>query len=325
MKKLVVLMLAASALAPASAIAQRTAAPPLKWEDTPHAKMRAPMAPPVAAAPGPMRHTRPFADVAPAPGAAPVIMPHHGPGAAPAHKRDRVIVRHHGGPGAKMRHRGMKNYSGYHRIDRGFALPHAWWGPRYQIHNWSMYGLPQPFHGGRWVRYYDDALLVDGYGRVMDGRWGMSWDQWGDQWGYDDRGVPAYVGNGDFYPGDEDYAWVEEDRRGYGYDQRYADGGCAQACAAPPPPPPGYPYGHGYGSAYGHGYGSAYGRGYGWGWGYGGAVVVTETTVTTAPTVVTETYYEEEVVSQRRATKPRKYRAKPRYHRPAPPPPGERG
>jgi Ni/Co efflux regulator RcnB len=39
MKKLVVLMLAASALAPASALAQRTAEPPMKWEDTPKAQL----------------------------------------------------------------------------------------------------------------------------------------------------------------------------------------------------------------------------------------------------------------------------------------------
>jgi hypothetical protein len=52
-------------------------------------------------------------------------------------------------------------------------------------------------------------------------------------------------------------------------------------------------------------------------------MVVTETTITTAPTVVYETW-EEEVVYQQKARKPRKYRAKPRYHRPRPQP-GERG
>jgi hypothetical protein len=220
----------------------------------------------------------------------------------------------HRGHRMKKRHQGVRNFSGYRRLDRGLVLPQPWWGPQYQIGNWSMYGLSQPVPGGRWVRYYDDALMVDGHGRVMDGRWGMSWDQWQDQWDYDERGVPVYVGNGDFYPGEEDYAWVDEGRGGYGYDQRHAYGygaPCTQTCTTTYV----HPYYHPYG--YGHGYGA------GWGWGYGAGAVVTETTVTTGPTVVTETYYEEEVVRERRA-KPRKYRAKPRYHRPVPRP-GERG
>ena len=299
MKKLVVLMLAASALAPASAMAQRTAAPPIKWQDTPHAQIRM-QAPPAA---GMGMHHGPRGPMAPS-------FPHgqmrnHFPGPN-ASGGPNVVIRH-GGNGMMMRHHGVRNYSNYRRINRGFVLPQFWRGPQFQISNWGMYGLPQPVQGGRWVRYYDDALMLDGYGRVMDGRWGMSWDQWGDQWDYDDRGVPVYVGNGDYYPGDRDYAWVEGNR-GDGY--AYGEGDCR--CAPPPPPPmPAYPYG--YGSGYGYGYG----------WGYGGTVVVTETTVTTAPSVVTETYYEEEVVRQK-AHKARKYRAKPRYHRPVPQP-GERG
>ncbi len=316
MKRLVMIMLAASAMAPASALAQgRTAAPPIKWEDTPRAQMRMPAgAPPAmhhAPAPGAMRHGPAHA------GPKPPMMKHDG--AKPMHMRhsDRVLARHHQrGPHGMRRHHGVKNYSKYHRIDRGYALPHSWWGPQFQIHNWSMYGLPQPSYGSRWVRYYDDALMVDGYGRVVDGRWGMGWDRWEDQWAYDQRGIPVYVGDGDYYPGDEDYAWVEGESRGYadgygyGHQGGYAHGGpCAQACAPMPPLPPGYAYPHGYG--------------WGWGYGYGAGMVVTETTVTTSPTIVEETWVEEEVVHERRA-KPRKYRAKPRYHRPKPLP-GERG
>ena len=149
---------------------------------------------------------------------------------------------------------------------------------------------------------------------MHDGRYGMAWDEWQDQWAYDDRGVPVYSGDGDFYPGEEDYAWADGEggayaegyEQGYRSDGNYAYGTCPQACAYPPAPP-----------AYPHGYG------YGYGWGYGAGMVVTETTVTTAPTVVTETW-EEEVVYEQRARKARKYRAKPRYHRPRPQP-GERG
>lgn len=326
MKRLVVIMLAASALAPASAIAQqRTVAPPVKWEDTPRAQMRVPggHAP---AAHAPMGHTPQHGQMHgmphhPGSGKPPVVVRHHGPGQVHVRTGDRVVVRqHHRGDRRGMRgHHGFKNYSNYRRIDRGFILPQPWWGQGYHLQNWSMYGLPQPIHGGRWVRYYDDALMIDGYGRVHDGRYGMAWDEWQDQWAYDDRGVPVYSGNGDFYPGDEDYAWVEGEgggyadgyQQGYGHHQGYAYGGgaCRQACAYPPDYSA-YPYG--------------YGHGWGYGYGYGAGMVVTETTVTTAPSVVTETWVEEEVVYEQRARKPRKYRAKPRYHRPKPLP-GERG
>lgn len=157
-------------------------------------------------------------------------------------------------------HRGSNAYPGYRRVDRGFAVPHRWWGPRYQVQNWDAYGLPQPMHGGRWVRYYDDALLIDAYGRVQDGRWGMSWDEYGDDWGYDDGGIPYYVGNGDFYPDDRDYAWVEDHRGPQGQH--------------------GYAYGHEQGYAYPYGYGA----------------VITETTVTTSPTIIEKTYYVDEEI-----------------------------
>lgn len=316
MKQLALMMLAASALAPASAIAQqRTVAPPVKWEDTPKAQMRMPAGhAPMAHAPTAHRPRGGQSHVVPphVRGNPPVVVQHHGP----VHVRNnqRMRVHHSGNRMARRGHHGFKNYSNYRRIDRGFVLPQPWWGQGYHIQNYPMYGLPQPIHGGRWVRYYDDALMIDHAGRVHDGRYGMAWDEWEDQWAYDDRGVPVYSGDGDFYPGDEDYAWVEGEgggytdgyEHGYGQDQGYAYGACPQACAYQPA------YSYGYGQGYGHGSG------------YGAGMVVTETTVTTAPTVVTETWVEEEVVYEQQARKPRKYRAKPRYHRPRPQP-GERG
>lgn len=321
MNKLVILMSAASALVPASAMAQRTAAPPVRWEDTPHAQMRMPAAPmppasgmnwhgqpgahqmpPAPPAPGMSWHGQsgghqmpppPRPDMRPYPG------PHGpgGPGMAMHHRGDRMMM---------MRHHGVRNFSRYQRFNRGGFLPQIWWGPQFQISNWSRYGLPQPMPGCRWMRYYDDALMVDGAGRIIDGRWGMNWDRWGNEWDYGPDGAPIYVGDGDYY-GEEDYAWGGEGR-GYGY--------------GPPPPPPGYgaPCAQTCTSTY------AYpGYGYGWGWGYGAGMVVTETTVTTSPSVVTETIYEEEVVRERsHRAKARHYRPRPRYHRPVPQP-GERG
>jgi Ni/Co efflux regulator RcnB len=276
MNKLVILMSAASALVPASAMAQRIVAPPVKWEDTPRAEMRMP--PP---APGVNWH-------GPA-----------GPNMGMNHGADRMMMRRHG----------VRNFARYQRFNRGGFLPQTWWGPQFQIFDWSGYGLPQPMPGCRWIRYYDDALMVDGSGRIVDGRWGMNWDRWQDDWDYGDDGAPFYVGNGDDYGRDEAYAWGGD--RGYGY--------------GPPPPPPGYaPPPPGYGLPCAHTCTSTYAYpGYGYGWGYG--AVVTETTVTTSPAVVTETYYEEEVVRERsHRAKAHKYRAKPRYHRPVPQP-GERG
>ena len=190
-------------------------------------------------------------------------------------------------------HHGINRHHRYKRIDRGFFVPQFWWGPRFQIHNWGMYGFSQPIEDRRWVRYFDDALLIDRSGRVLDGRWGMNWDEYGDRWAYDDEGIPYY--EGDDYAGDEDYGY---DDRGYG-DRR-----------GPPPPPPPMPCPQ----ACGH---QGYGYGYGYGWMPGGMVTITETTVhAAAPQTVRETVY----IEKRVKAKPRRvYRAKPR------PLPGERG
>jgi len=285
------LLIAAAALVPAAASAQqRTVTPPVKWADVPKAELRtsrqAPPAPGVtwtnSAAPAAVRPAPAPAAAAPAIRRA-EIRP--APGAAP--RAERFVVRRHAGPPVAG-HGPRRHHREYRRIERGHVLPHAWWGPRYHVYNWSGYGLPAPIHGGRWVRYYDDALMVDGHGRVHDGRWGMAWDEWDHEWGYDDRGVPAYAGEGDFYPGDEDYAWVEGgDRYAHGHHERRYEEGCGPC---------------GEERVYHHG-GPAYGYGY-------GGMVITETTVTTSPTVITETVYEEKVVEHRRAHRPKAYRSK---------------
>jgi Ni/Co efflux regulator RcnB len=191
----------------------------------------------------------------------------------------RNVIIHRDGNRMVRRHHGINRYPHYRRIDRGLMVPQYWWGPRFQVMNWGNYGLPQPIHGGRWVRYYDDALMIDSHGRIHDGRWDMTWDQYDDQWDYDDRGIPIYVGNGAFHPDDRDRAWVE---------RQQGRGGA-------------YGYGH-HQQAYGHP-----GYGYGYGYGYGG-MVVTETTVTTSPTVIQTTVYEDVVQSAPR----RSYRKKAR-------------
>jgi Ni/Co efflux regulator RcnB len=336
------IFLAASALVPASALtAQTTVQPPVKWEDTPDARLKVPATPApagaapapgvswqqppaaaapqvrtqVAPAPRPMPQVRaqavpaprpaaPVAQgrIAPAPQSAPArhvevrrhaaaphgqpqgpvrVEMHHPQGQAPlAHSghpdMQRNIIIRRDGHRMERRHHGINRYPHYRRFDRGLTVPQYWWGPRFHVMNWGAYGLPQPIHGGRWVRYYDDALMIDGHGRIHDGRWDMDWDRYDDQWDYDDRGIPIYGGDGGYYPDDRDYEWAER-RRGYGE----------------------YGYGHRQ-QAYGY-------PGYGYGYGHGG-MVVTETTVTTGPTVIEKTIFEEVVQSSPR----RSYRSKGR-------------
>ncbi|MEG8038399.1 RcnB family protein [Sphingomonas sp. LR60] len=51
--------------------------------------------------------------------------------------------------------------SGYRRFDVGFALAPVLYTPRYWIYDPYAYRLPYAEEPYRWVRYYDDALLVD--------------------------------------------------------------------------------------------------------------------------------------------------------------------
>lgn len=218
-----------------------------------------------------------------------------GPVAVQMHRQGREM--RHGTP-----HQGRR-FQHIRRIDRGGMVPHFWWGPQFVVHNWQNYGFSQPMHGGRWIRYYDDALLIDRNGRVHDGRYGQDWDRYGDRWGERD-GIPVYVGDGDFEPEEEDYEWAERWERGEGERADMRRHGRPQPA-----------YGHG--QAYGHGYGQTYGYGCGC-----GTVTITETTTTTAPVMEQVTYYEYEEV---RAA-PRKKRVIRRAPaRRAAPRPGERG
>jgi hypothetical protein len=194
-------------------------------------------------------------------------------------------------PGVPMMHPGMPGpmspMNGIHRFGRGNVVPPQFRGGQFVVQDWQAFGFPPPMPGGQWIRHYDDALLIDGDGRVMDERYGWDWDRHGD--------------------GDMAYG---------GYDEGYGHGGppdCRHSCTRvrhlPPPPPR-----------------PAYGYGYGGGCGCGGATI-TETTTTTAPVVETRTYYDTvyETVYEHRAA-PRRHYSKPvrRFVKTAPRP-GERG
>lgn len=57
----------------------------------------------------------------------------------------------------------------YRRLSIGFFMDSMFFSSRYWINDPGYYRLPPAYGGYRWVRYYDDALLVDIYsGEVVD-------------------------------------------------------------------------------------------------------------------------------------------------------------
>jgi Ni/Co efflux regulator RcnB len=92
---------------------------------------------------------------------------------------------------------------------RGYIMPSFWLTPDYTVSDWSGYGFAEPGQGRRWVRYYDDAVLVDGRGMVYDSVPDVAWGR------YERGPVPAYVGNepdtlpsyGAGYDSDDEVTW----------------------------------------------------------------------------------------------------------------------
>jgi hypothetical protein len=220
--------------------------------------------------------------------------------------------------GMMMMHRGgmMPGAHFPRRLQRGFIVPQFFWGPQFTIGNWQMYGFADPGPDGRWIRYYDDAYLIDREGRIRDTREGLDWDRYGEEWDMAD-GIPAYRGSRDYRPGEEDYAWREhQPMRG------------GPPMMPPPGPPPGA---YAYGGGYGGGETRVYGGGYGYG-AYAYPIVIETVTTGGGSAGYSETVTEEYVTVHRRAhARPRclcraprpapVHRAPPRPH----PPAGERG
>jgi len=64
----------------------------------------------------------------------------------------------------------------YRRLTIGFSIGSLFYGNRYWINDPWQYRLPPTYYPYRWVRYYDDALLVDTRrGRVVDVIYGVFW------------------------------------------------------------------------------------------------------------------------------------------------------
>ena len=64
---------------------------------------------------------------------------------------------------------------GYQPFDIGYRMWPAYYGNQYWLDP-AEYGLPYPPPGAEWVRYYNDALLIDTYtGTVIDSIPGFFW------------------------------------------------------------------------------------------------------------------------------------------------------
>ena len=106
-------------------------------------------------------------------GNGPAAMPAQGPIAT--HRAD--MVRDMPPPGAGPRRGPPANWHGdYRRTERGGRLGGPWLEPTYVVQDWQGWGLARPAPGTRWVRYYDDAVLIDPAGTVIDTRYGVDWD-----------------------------------------------------------------------------------------------------------------------------------------------------
>lgn len=96
-------------------------------------------------------------------------------------------------------------WNAYRRPYRGYVLPSYWVSPSFYIGNWSSYGFAAPSAGYGWSRYYDDAVMTDRYGRVVDYVPSYNWD----------RGTTR---SRSYDEGDYDYGAYPD-----GYDDRYSD------------------------------------------------------------------------------------------------------
>ncbi len=72
-------------------------------------------------------------------------------------------------------HAPYRGYS-YSRFGIGYQLDPGFYSSRYWISDPWQYRLPQAYPGTRWVRYYDDVLLVDVFtGEVIDVIYNFFW------------------------------------------------------------------------------------------------------------------------------------------------------
>lgn len=67
-------------------------------------------------------------------------------------------------------------WAAYRQPVRGERLTGYWVAPRFAVNDWNRYGFAAPARGDRWSRYYDDAVLIDARGQVLDSVGGVDWN-----------------------------------------------------------------------------------------------------------------------------------------------------
>lgn len=192
-------------------------------------------------------------------------------------------------------------WNAYRRPHRGWTLPSYWIASGFFINDFGTYGLSTPPQGYSWSRYYDDAVLMDQRGRVMDSVSGIDWDSYDD--GYGGGGGYAVAGDG--------YA-AAAGGGGGGYGARYAPPPAQyappaqyqQGPAYPPPPPPAQ---NGYATTWSNGSAYAGSGGYVSGGYWYPPATTTTVTIQSAPVVTTTTT---EYIETTRYVPRRVYRAK---------------
>lgn len=200
-------------------------------------------------------------------------------------------------------------WGAYRRLGRGQRMPNYWLGGSFGIPDYLSFGLAAPPQGYRWIRYYDDAVLIDYQGNVWDSVGGIAW-----------AGAGAYAGgsrsNSSSYSYSSSGAAIQPVDPNLYYQQQQYPGGYAPPVAYAPPAAQ-YGYGASYGSS--HQQGSYY---------YGQPTTSTMSSIVIIPTTTTTTIVEEEIIEEevvttsyvraaprrvvRRAAPPKRHRAKPR-------------
>lgn len=154
--------------------------------------------------------------------------------------------------------RGRMEGRGYREPVRGGRMGDIWRDPSYAVNDWQAWGLTPPAPGMHWLRYYDDAVLVDGRGHIVDTRPGIGWDAprhggpvhggpgyGGPAYGGPGYGAPGYAG-GPGYPGGPGYAGGWHGGPNGGTTVYHAGPNTTVTTQVIGGPPVGYGYGGGY-------------------------------------------------------------------------------
>ena len=144
-------------------------------------------------------------------------------------------------------------WQAYRRPSQGWMLPDYWANPDFRVPDYLNWGLAAPPYGYFWVRYYNDAVLVDDRGRVADWVFGIDWDGGASAYSHSESYSHASVGASYPAPGydggipavDPNDHYYSAESAGYGYPGGgYAPPAvpappAAHCCGAPPVAAPG--------------------------------------------------------------------------------------